>query len=188
MTLSIWTETRYSAPMIRNIVQAEEETLRLQAAAIPVKDIPSKHIQQIIADMKETLRPENLGVAIAAPQIGESIRLFIISGKVYAARMTPREKYDPEKHADSIFINPEITRIAQKQKLMHEGCLSLRGKWGMVPRSEKLTVRGYDEHGKPFSKNLSGLLAHIVQHEVDHLNGIIYTDNAAETYDEEVAK
>lgn len=135
--------------------------------------------------MKQTLRPEKLGVAIAAPQIGESVRIFVISGKVYASRARPREEYDPTTHPDRVFINPEITRMGKKLKPLHEGCLSLRGKWGRVPRAEKLTVRAYDETGAPVNLNMSGLLAHIVQHEVDHLDGIMYCDAAIEMYDDD---
>ena len=83
-----------------------------------------------------------------------------------------------------MYINPELLKISRAKSPKHEGCLSIRGKWGTVPRAEKATVRAYDEHGTLFTRGASGFLAHIFQHELDHLEGILYTDKATHVYDE----
>ena len=83
-----------------------------------------------------------------------------------------------------VFINPEITKLSKAKREMSEGCLSVRGKYGTVMRHEKATVRAWGEDGKPFTYNGTGLIAHIFQHEVDHLDGILYTDKAVKLEDE----
>ncbi|OGG80491.1 hypothetical protein A3A39_00210 [Candidatus Kaiserbacteria bacterium RIFCSPLOWO2_01_FULL_54_13] len=75
-------------------------------------------------------------------------------------------------------------KLSRAKKEKHEGCLSVRGKWGEVPRAEKATIRAYDEKGMRFTRGASGFLAHIFQHEMDHLEGIIYTTKASKIYDE----
>ena len=77
-----------------------------------------------------------------------------------------------------VFINPEITRLSRKKKEMSEGCLSVRDIYGTVLRHEKASVHAFDISGKPFDYHASGLIAHIFQHECDHLDGILYTDKA----------
>ena len=78
--------------------------------------------------------------------------------------------------------------MSRGKKEKHEGCLSIRGKWGTVPRAEKATIRAYDEHGRRFTRGASGFLAHVFQHEMDHLGGILYTDKATKIYDEKESK
>jgi peptide deformylase len=136
--------------------------------------------------MKKLLSKEEYGVALAAPQIGESVRLFIVSGRALArAAQDEDDESEPVPLPDQVYINPEIVSVSRKKLDKHEGCLSVRGQWGMVPRSEKATVRAYDENGKRIMRGASGFLAHIFQHEMDHLEGILYTDKAVELYDDE---
>lgn len=159
---------------------------------IPVGDIRSPRIKKLIAEMKALLAKEEFGVALAAPQVGEPIRLFIVSGRALArdARNAPDEpktseiKLHSEIVADQVYINPVMTKVSRAKKGKHEGCLSIRGKWGIVSRSEKATIRAYDETGKLFMRGASGFLAHVFQHEMDHLDGILYTDKANHVYDE----
>lgn len=140
----------------------------------------------LIREMRTLLLKEEYGVALAAPQVGEGLRLFIVSGRALArAAQDDDDEREPTPLPDQIYINPELTSVSRKKIDKHEGCLSVRGKWGMVPRSEKATVRAYDEHGKRFTRGASGFLAHIFQHEMDHLEGILYTDKAVELYDDE---
>lgn len=167
---------------MREIVQEPHPALRQKAREIKIADISSKEIQALIADMKTSLEKEEYGVAIAAPQVGESLRLFIIAGRVFAARKN--EDYDPEKHLPEIFINPKITSTSKKQEELQEGCLSVRGKWGTVKRAGRATIEAYDEKGEKFTRGASGLLAQIFQHEMDHLDGILYIDKAIETWDD----
>lgn len=165
--------------------------LREVAHDIPLSEITSPRIQELIADMKALLAKEKYGVALAAPQVGEPIKLFIVSGKALArdARNAPDEpdKKDEDVPAlpDQIYINPEMTKMSRGMKDKHEGCLSVRGQWGMVPRAEKATVRAYDEAGRAFTRGASGFLAHVFQHEMDHLSGVLYIDKASEIYEDD---
>jgi peptide deformylase len=148
------------------IVQKENKVLREKAAPVPVRGINSPKIKKVLLEMSAALAKESDGVAIAAPQIGVSLRIFVVSGKVFS---TPN---------DMVFINPEIIKISKDKKYMPEGCLSVRWLYGKVRRASKATVRAYDGQGKVFTRGGSGILAQIFQHEIDHLNGILFIDSA----------
>ncbi len=161
--------------------------LRKIAHAIPLSDIPSKKIQALVADMRALLEKEEYGVALAAPQVGESLRLFIVSPNALEKREKKYGDTAPDsknESAETVYINPEIIKMSRGKTLKHEGCLSVRGKWGRVPRAEKVTLTAYNERGEKFTRGASGLLAHIFQHEMDHLEGILYIDKAKELLDE----
>ncbi|MFM2414371.1 MAG: hypothetical protein RI911_64 [Candidatus Parcubacteria bacterium] len=158
------------------IVQEGNPTLRKRAEEISADEINSSEIKQLIANMVETLAAERLGAALAAPQVGVSKRLFIVSPDVLEKTSNGKNR------KPMICINPEIKSRSKSHQELHEGCLSLRGWWGYVPRSEKVTMRAYDEHGKEFERGASGLLAQIFQHEIDHLNGTLYIDNAQDMH------
>jgi peptide deformylase len=130
--------------------------------------------------MKELLKKEEFGVAIAAPQVGEALRIFVISGKAFAKR----EEEEKEVPPDMVFINPKLMRLSKKKKEMNEGCLSVRNRYGSVVRHEKASVRALDESGKEFVYHGSGLIGHIFQHEIDHLEGVLYTDKAVSLEDD----
>lgn len=168
---------------MRSIIPAIENTVLHEIAKeVPLSDIKSAYIQELIADMKRLLAPEKYGVALAAPQVGDAVRIFIIAGKALAKRS--KSNPDAPTPDDQVYINPTITKMSKAKKDKHEGCLSLPGYWGEVPRSEKVTIEAYDEQGKKFMRGASGFLAHIYQHEVDHLEGIIYTEKATNVYEE----
>ena len=151
------------------IVQKDEKILRQTAKAVPLKDIGSTKITKLLEDMKQALEEQDDGVAIAAPQIGASWRIFIVSGRVFGQK----------KHLPNIvFINPEIVKISKDKKSMPEGCLSVRWLYGKTKRASKVSVEAYNEDGKRFTYNGSGLMAQIFQHEVDHLNGVLFIDHA----------
>ena len=175
---------------MRTIVpEKDNPVLRQVALDIPVADIKSARIKSLIKEMKTLLMREEFGVALAAPQVGEAVKLFIVSGRALArdSRNSPDEPEKKEEAPpvpDQVYLNPELVKVSRTKKEKHEGCLSIRGKWGTVPRSEKATVRAYDEHGVRFTRGASGFLAHVFQHEMDHLEGILYTDKAAHVYDE----
>jgi peptide deformylase len=166
--------------------ERENPVLRSIAREIPIDDIATPFIQKLIAEMKELLSHEEHGVALAAPQLGEPLRLFIVSGRALSERQSKNEKSqeDNDQIQDQVYINPVLLKISQAKTEKHEGCLSVRGKWGDVPRAEKATVRAYDESGNEFTRGASGFLAHIFQHEMDHLEGILYTDKATKLFDE----
>lgn len=167
--------------------------LRQKAQELPVQEISSKRTQDLIRNMKTLLTKEKYGVALAAPQVGEPVRLFIVSGRAIArgSRNSPDEPEPADKKdelpppPDQVYINPKLLKMSRGKSPKHEGCLSIRGKWGIVPRAEKATVRAYDEKGVQFTRGAAGFLAHIFQHEMDHLEGTLYTDKATELYDEE---
>lgn len=161
------------------------------ARDIPISEIKTRRIQNLVREMRALLKKEEYGVALAAPQVGESLKLFIVSGRALArgSRNALDEPQDDEVRPhrvmpDQVYINPELIKVSRGKKEKHEGCLSIRGKWGTVPRAEKATIRAYDERGVRFTRGASGFLAHIFQHEMDHLQGILYTDKATKVYDE----
>lgn len=149
------------------IVQMGKKVLRQEAELIPHQDISSPKIQTLIKKMVEVLATQNDGVAIAAPQIGESYQLFVVAPHVIKDNKNPL-----------VYINPRIIEASKKTKLLHEGCLSCRWKVGDVQRHTHITVEAYDENGELFTEEAEGLLAHIFQHETDHLNGILFVDKA----------
>jgi len=162
------------------IVQEGNKTLREIAKEVPVSQIKSADIQKILKDMNEALDSQNDGVAIAAPQIGVSLRIFIVSGKIFDKEfMDGSSNFQSIKaHKNLCFINPIITKISKDKKVMDEGCLSVRPLFGKVRRATRATAEAYNEKGEKFKMNGSGLLAHIFQHETDHLEGILFTDKA----------
>ena len=164
------------------ILGREAPVLRLVAKPVSLKAIGSQKILSILNKMKKALHAEDDGVAIAAPQVGESLRMFVVSGEALA--MAQKKKADSlEKLEDLVFINPEIIKTSKKKKKMEEGCLSLRYLYGQVERHEKVTITAYDETGRRRTHGTSGLLAQIFQHETDHLNGILFTDKAENVED-----
>lgn len=154
------------------IVQKEHKVLHQPAEKVGKELFGSKKLKKIIADMSLALSKEDDGVALAAPQIAVPLRIFIIAGKI----LTPEgeEKIYP----DLVFINPIITSLSKTKEEMDEGCLSVRWLFGQVKRSTKATVTAYDENGKKFARSGSGILAQIFQHEMDHLEGILFTEKA----------
>lgn len=156
------------------IIQRENPTLRAVAKPVDPEDIGSSRIQTIIKKMIIALESQDDGVAIAAPQIDESYRIFIVSKKAF--ELSARHKNRAGKHM--ICINPVITKLSKDRKLLEEGCLSVRYLYGKVSRAHKATISALDEHGKPFTLGASGLLAQIFQHEIDHLDGILFIDKA----------
>lgn len=171
--------------MKEKIVQAGEPLLRQKAKPVAKKDFGSRSLASAIRIMQKALAREKYGVAIAAPQVGVPWRIFVISGRAYIKKQKDGKPLDPKDiPADTIFINPEIYRLSRAKREMSEGCLSVRGKYGMVLRHEKASIRALDARGKPFVHNASGLIAHIYQHECDHLEGILYTDKALKLQDE----
>src|SRR3989338_3377678 len=154
------------------ILDRDAKILRLVAKPIPQKDIGTKKLGDIIAKMKKAVRAEEDGVAIAAPQIGASLRMFVVKGGIL-----------PRHPVDQVFINPEMIKASKKKHKVEEGCLSVRYLYGAVDRHEKATITAYDEKGAKKTFGASGLLAQIFQHEIDHLEGVLFTDKAENVRD-----
>lgn len=164
------------------IVQEGDPVLRAIAKPVAKKDIGSPALNKLIHKMHKALQPEKYGVAIAAPQVGSSLRLFVVAGRVYIEE-GEEEAQRHEVHPNRVYINPEITRASRAKKDESEGCLSVRNMYGTVKRHERVTLKYIDEHGKPQIENATGLLGHIFQHEVDHLNGILFIDKARDLHE-----
>jgi peptide deformylase len=165
------------------IVQNEDKVLRKISKEIPISSITKPKIKKIISDMNEALDSQFDGVAIAAPQIGESLRMFIVSGKTFdedfaRGKFTKEDLYMKDHPDNMVFINPVLKKISKDRKLMIEGCLSVRPLYGKVRRATRATVEAYNEQGHKFTKEGVGLLAHIFQHEIDHLEGVLFIDKA----------
>lgn len=164
-----------------SIVQVGDPVLRQVAKSVAQKDITSRKITSLLTTMSKVLASEGFGVALAAPQVGVSLRIFVVAGKVFKSAGS-EEETAPE---DKVFINPEFIRRSKTTEEMTEGCLSVRHKYGSVVRHQKTSVRALNERGEPFVYHGSGLIAQIFQHEIDHLDGILYIDKAVTLKDDE---
>lgn len=156
---------------LSKIIQHDHAVLRTIADEVPLSDIGTPKLQAILSDMKVALKGEEDGVALAAPQIGVALQIFIVSKKIM-------EILGEKVRNDLVFINPKITKTSKERVYMEEGCLSVRYLYGKVKRAKKTTIEAYDEHGKKFQRGASGLLSQIFQHETDHLKGILFIDSA----------
>lgn len=170
------------------ILQKGSPVLREKAKEVSSEEIRTPKIQKIIKEMKDALHREPDGVALAAPQIGYGVRIFMTCEPCFEdyseiEDVEERKKKLEEKrsapHKDQVFINPEIIKLSKKREDMNEGCLSVRWKYGEVKRALQARVRAYDEDGKVFERGASGLLAQAFQHEIDHLDGILFIDKAS---------
>mgnify|MGYP001613219870 FL=1 len=148
---------------ILKIIQEKNPILRKKAE--PVKNPKSPEIKELIADMIATMI-EIKGVGLAAPQVGVSSRVFTanVDDKIF------------------VFINPEVKDFSDDTVSFEEGCLSVQKVWGQIVRPKKLTVKALDENGKPFKIRTKGLLARVIQHEIDHLNGTLFIDKAEKLF------
>lgn len=159
---------------LRKIVTLPEPVLRRKAHAITKVD---KNLQTVIDDMIETMR-EAPGVGLAAPQIGLSERLIVIE---YYEHEEDEEKEDAPKKVWAV-LNPEIVKASEETLMGIEGCLSIPNLVGEVERHATVQVKGLNRHGKPMKIKAEGWLARIFQHEIDHLNGVMFTDRATRVW------
>lgn len=158
------------------IIQTGQSVLRGQAAPVLVDQISKAKIQNLLAKMKSILASREDGAALAAPQIGVPLRIFIVSKRIFE---DGSEKLPTKlKHQDLVFINPILIKVSKKKKKLEEGCLSVQGIFGKIERADKAQVEAYNEQSQKIAYSASGLLAQIFQHEIDHLNGILFTDKA----------
>ncbi|MDP3583602.1 MAG: peptide deformylase [Thiobacillus sp.] len=145
---------------------------RLLAPARPVGDFGSPELAQLIVDMHDTMRALN-GAGLAAPQIGVGLQVVMFEVNVDPRQLNPRYP-DAESVPFTVLINPVLTPLSDEMETDWEGCLSVPGMRGRVPRHVALRYQGHDAAGRPIDRSVSGFHARVVQHEVDHLNGILY--------------
>ncbi|MBU0749974.1 peptide deformylase [Patescibacteria group bacterium] len=164
---------------MREIVQDGDPVLRKEAQEVPEELFGTPELKAILTDMGEALDSQKDGVALAAPQIGISYRIFIV--RYDRTLPPPAESLPPHEPSIGIFINPEFIKASRKREEMDEGCLSVRGVYGKTARHAQATVEARTFEGGTFQRGGGGLLAQIFQHETDHLNGILFTDHAIST-------
>ncbi len=161
---------------IRKIVTLENPTLRQKARKV-TRFTPD--LQTLIDDMVETMRAAP-GVGLAAPQVGQGMRLFVAE---YAESRDPDEEgaeASPPKLY--VLINPETVRVSEEKVEGEEGCLSIPGYAGTVERHEAVTVKALNRRGQPIKLKAQGWLARIFQHEIDHLEGVLFIDKASKVW------
>jgi len=159
--------------MSLDIVQKGNEVLRQKAIDVIVDEITSSVIQGDLKKMHGSLAGQKDGVALAAPQIGISKRIFVIAPKAYG----------DSNDQPLVFINPLIIKRSKNKSWVDEGCLSVRWRYGKTHRHKQATVEAYNEHGEKFQLGGSGLIAQIFQHEIDHLDGILFDDHATDLHE-----
>ncbi|MBS0462032.1 MAG: peptide deformylase [Proteobacteria bacterium] len=150
---------------IREVLKMGDPRLLVQA--LPVEDFSSPDLTQLIVDMQDTMRSLN-GAGLAAPQIGIGLQVVI-----FEVAANPRYP-DAENVPFTVLINPVLTPLSDVMEDGWEGCLSVPGMRGLVPRHVSLRYQGFDAAGQPIDRSVSDFHARVVQHEVDHLRGILY--------------
>ncbi len=149
---------------VRRVLKMGEPLLA--AVAAPVERFDAE-LASLVADMNDTMRALN-GAGLAAPQIGVSLRVV-----VFEVTVNPRYAHvSPVPY--TVLVNPELTPLGHEQEEGWEGCLSVPGLRGLVPRFRRLRYRGFDAQAAPIDRTVEGFHARVVQHEVDHLDGILY--------------
>jgi peptide deformylase len=151
--------------MIRDVLKMGDR--RLLEKSRPVEAFGTPDLRELVADMRDTMAHLN-GAGLAAPQIGVPLRVVI-----FGVRQNPRYP-DAGEIPDTVLINPVIAPIGEEMEEGWEGCLSVPGMRGVVPRFKRLRYRGFDEAGEPIDRSVEGFHARVVQHECDHLDGILY--------------
>ena len=156
---------------LRQIITLPDPVLRRKARPVTRFD---NELQTLIDDMIETMR-EAPGVGLAAPQVGVSLRVIVVE---YAEE---EEKEDAPKKL-YVMVNPEIKVVSEETEQGIEGCLSVPGWQGEVERGLRVTVKGQTRRGQPMKVKAKGWMARIFQHEIDHINGVVFTDRATKIW------
>ena len=158
---------------VRRVLKMGEPLLLQVAAEVARFDA---ELQELITDMDDTMRALS-GAGIAAPQIGVSARVVI-----FELKDNPRYPHiAPVPY--TVLVNPLVTPLTAEQDEGWEGCLSVPGMRGLVPRYRRLRYRGFDQHGAPIDRTVEGFHARVVQHEVDHLDGILFPQRVRDLRD-----
>jgi len=161
---------------LRKIVTLPDPVLRRKAHTVTTFD---KNLKTLIDDMVETMR-EAPGVGLAAPQIGLSERLIVV--EYYEHEEDESEENEDAPKKVWAVLNPEIVKASEEKLMGIEGCLSIPNLVGEVERYAAVQVKGLNRHGKPMKIKAEGWLARIFQHEIDHLNGVLFTDRATRVW------
>ena len=149
---------------ILKVARMGHPVLRAPARPLDAAEIRTPRIQRLIDDMFETMH-DSQGIGLAGPQVHESIRLFVAGVDDEEASMSP-----------VVAINPEVTSVGPRIEEDWEGCLSIPDIRGRVPRAVEIRLRALDRHGEPITLTASGFPARVIQHETDHLDGVLFFD------------
>lgn len=152
--------------MIRPVLRMGDP--RLLRASRPVERFDSSELHELLDDMRDTMAHLN-GAGLAAPQIGIDLRVVIFGSN----QVNPRYP-DAPVIPETVLINPQLTPLSDEQQSDWEGCLSVPGLRGWVPRWQRLRYTGFDSAGQPIHREVAGFHARVVQHECDHLDGLLY--------------
>jgi len=150
----------------------EEKFLRKKPADFDFKDFTKKEIAELVSRMRRIMHAAN-GIGLSANQIGLDLNMFV-------AEVPDVDNGGMKFYA---IFNPKIEKKGDQIAVLEEGCLSIPGKWGYVPRAEKVTLTGLDKNGKPVKIKAWGLLAHVFQHETDHLQGKLFIDRTKKVFE-----
>ncbi len=165
---------------IRTIVTLPDPVLRRKARPVAKFD---KNLQTLIDDMIDTMRAAP-GVGLAAPQVGVSERVIVVE---YAEPEATEEGQEPKEVEPKLYVmvNPEIVKASPETEVGIEGCLSIPGLVGEVERTYEVRLKGFSRRGQPMKLKAEGWLARIFQHEIDHINGVVFTDRATKVWQPE---
>jgi peptide deformylase len=165
--------------MLLKLYQAGQPILRKKAKTVTKEQLQSKHTQEVIDFMIATLH-DAPGVGLAAPQVGEDLRIIIINDQAKYHKQVPKEVLKEQGRKPiplKVLVNPELEIVDNKKELWFEGCLSVDGYTAVVPRARAVTVKALDRNGKQITYSAKDWHARILQHELDHLKGVLYIDN-----------
>lgn len=141
------------------IVTIPNRILRTRVEPLPVGELKKPQVQRFIDDMVETMFAAD-GIGLAATQVGETKRIIVVTTRDGAM----------------VYVNPQITKRSFLKETMEEGCLSIPGVFGLVRRNKRITMSALDRNGNTLTVNAEGLFARIIQHEVDHVDGVLFTE------------
>lgn len=160
---------------MQNIITIPTLSLRERSKEVTVRELKKPEMQKFMKDLIPTMYADD-GVGIASPQVAVNLRICVIGKAAFG-------RHHELAGSDLILVNPEWKKIGKKMIKESEGCLSVPGAYGPVKRYKDIAVYAKDEHGEPLEFEAHGFLARVVQHEVDHLNGILYIDRAEELFE-----
>ncbi len=147
-------------------------SLREPSKEVPLTEVTTPDFQDFLDTLTRTMFVEN-GIGIASPQVGKNIRAIIVHLK---------------KEGATAFINPTLIKTSEATTLFEEACLSVPEKYGLVRRHKRVTMQALNRHGRHVELEVSGLFAFVFQHEIDHLDGILFTDRALKVFDKRTGK
>lgn len=149
---------------MEEITKIPNKILTKATEKVELKDIKNGSLKELVLDMKKTMK-KNGGIGLAANQINKDLSIFVID-----------EKLAEEKGVPEVYLNPEIAEHSKDQDEMEEGCLSIPNYSVQIRRSKKIKIKALDENGKKIKLKARGFLARILQHEIDHLSGLVIKD------------